>query len=215
MRAHMKNIAISIALVFSLTACATAPAGRTCAYDEQEMLSMSEEAFDQDLSNGGGGWRKLARISGCEVAAADLIAAYRTRHTSSTTLLWHEGQLRAFAGQTERAVPLLLDSKHDAATDLAGWNDYVDATVAFLRGDRERLLAARDRLAATPYPSVGGMPPLVDGVMEIATAPGQPPMRIRWPPNIDVVEGLVACFERSYAEAYSGHCRPQGNRRAQ
>jgi hypothetical protein len=115
--------------------------------------------------------------------------------------------MRAIAGQIERAVPLLLDSKHDAATDLAGWNDYVDATVAFLRRDQEALLAARDRLAATPYPS--GMPPLVDGVMEVPSGPGQSPMRIRWPPNIDVVDGLVACFGQSYGEAYSASCRPQ------
>jgi hypothetical protein len=171
------------------------------------MLSLSEDAFDQDLSNGGGGWRKVASIPGCEAAAADLIAAYRAQHESSTTLLWHEGQLRAFAGQTERAIPLLLESKHDPATDLAGWNDYVDATVAFLRRDREALLSARDRLAARPYPSGEGMPPLVGGMMEVPTQPGQPPMRVRWPPNIDVVDGLVACFERSYKEAYSGRCR--------
>jgi hypothetical protein len=30
---------------------------------------------------------------------------------------------------------------------------------------------------------------------------------MRWPPNIDVVEGLVRCVGRPYAEAY-GACRP-------
>lgn len=58
-------------------------------------------------------------------------------------------------------------------------------------------------------PSDQGLPPLVDGVMEVPMAPGQPPMRVRCPPNIDVVDGLVACFEQSYGEAYSGDCRPQ------
>ena len=198
-----------IALLFGLAACASAPIADQCAYDLEAMLALDEEAFDQDLAGGGGGWRKVGHVPGCELSAADLIAAYRARHASTSILLWHEGQLRAFAGETDRAIPLLLESRHDSTSDFAGWNEYVDATAAFLRGDRAALAEARGRLAAKPYPTGEGMPPLVDGMMEVPTRPGQPPLRLRWPPNIDVVDGMLACFGQPYREAYSGRCRPR------
>ena len=173
------------------------------------MLSLNEAAFDQDLSNGGGGWRRIDNIPGCQLAAADLIAAYRAKHPSSGSLLaWHEGQVRATAGQYARAIPLLHSAMKDPEQDRAGWNHYVSATVAFLQGDRPGLLRAREQLAAVPYPADSGMPPLKDGYMEVSVQPGQPPMKVRWPPNIDVVDGLVACFGKPYNEACGMSCRP-------
>ena len=83
-------------------------AAEPCAYDTAAMLALDEEAFDQDLSDGGGGWRAIANRPGCELAAADLLAAYRAAHPEANALLaWHEGQMRATAGQSERASPLL------------------------------------------------------------------------------------------------------------
>ncbi|WP_411833304.1 hypothetical protein [Pseudoxanthomonas mexicana] len=189
---------------------AAEPQDEKCAYDQEALLSLDEAAFDQDLPNGG--WRKIGNISGCEAAAAELISAYRERHpNSSSTVAWHQGQMLASAGMNKQAIPILESSKKDPTQDIAGWNHYVDATIAFLSGDKEKLEKARDRLAAVPYDAAPGMPPLVDGHVEFTTQPDQPPVRMRWPPNIDVVDGLVKCFGKSYGEAYGPSCRPDGS----
>jgi hypothetical protein len=174
------------------------------------MLALDEKAFDQDVSAGGGGWRAIANIPGCGLAAADLLAAYRKRHSNASPIVaWHEGQLRASAGQSDQAIPLLESARKPAEQNLDGWNYYVDASVAFLRHDKTALLDARAHLAAVTYPENVGMPPLKDGHIEFPAQPGQPPFRMRWPPNIDVVDGLIACFGKSYAEAYGApSCRP-------
>jgi len=112
------------------------------------------------------------------------------------------------ANQYDRAIPLLEGARKPADQDDAGWNLYVDATVAFLRHDKSKLMDARRQLAAVPFPENAGYPPLKDGVLELPTNPGQPGMRMRWPVNIDVVDGLIACFEKPYSEAYSSSCRP-------
>lgn len=113
----------------------------------------------------------------------------------------------ASAGMNELAIPALEAARMDPALDPAGWNHYVDATIAFLAGDREALEQARDRLAAVPFDGTSGLPPLVDGFIELPTQPGQPPLRMRWPPNIEVVEGLLNCFGKSYNDAYGTACR--------
>jgi hypothetical protein len=120
--------------------------------------------------------------------------------------------MRASAGQYERAIPLLESARKTEAQDPLGWNYYVDATTAFLRHDRAALLNAREQLAAVVYPEGSGLPPLKDGYIEFPSRPGQPVMRMRWPPNIEVVDGLVACFGKPYSEAYgSVSCRPSGH----
>lgn len=178
-----------------------------CSYDEEALLALDEAAFDQSLPNGG--WRAIGNVPGCEVAAAELIAAYRARHpAASSTVAWHEGQMWAAAGSHEKAIPALESARKDPARDPAGWNHYVDATIAFLAGDREALEQARDRLAAVPFDETSGLPPLVDGFIELPTQPGQPPMRMRWPPNIEVVDGLLNCFGKPYNDAYDMACRP-------
>lgn len=186
----------------------TAADAGPCAHDRDALLALEERAFDQDLANGGGGWRAIAARPGCAAVAADLVADWRARHGGSGIVGWHEGQLRAEAGQVDRAIPLLAGARMDPARDLVGWNHYVDATVAFLRGDRDALLRARETLAAVEYvPMDNGLPPPRDGWIEIPRPEGQPPVRMRWPPNSEVVDGLVACFGRPYAEAYGGACR--------
>ncbi len=205
----MKCLAIFIPLLM-ISGCATPVVDQKCAYDRNKMLSMSEESFDQDLSDGGGGWRRIANIPGCELAAADLIAEYRVEHPESASVVtWHEGQMRAAAGQYEQAIPLLIAAKKDPAKDLGGWNQYVDATVAFLQGDMPALQKARDELAAVPYTPAEGMPALKDGYVEFPSQPGQPVMRFRWPINIEVVDALVACFGKPYNIAYGPTCRVQ------
>ena len=196
----------AVAFFFLLLGSPAIHAADRCKYDEEALLALDENAFDQDLS---GGWRAIASIPGCERAAAELLAAYRAKHPNAGTLLaWHEGQMRASAGQYEQAIPLLEAARKPVEQDPTGWNHYVDATLAFLRHDNPALLAAQKRLAAVAYPEGAGMPPLKDGYFELPAPPGQPGMKMRWPPNIEVVDGLVACFRKPYEEAYGASCRP-------
>jgi hypothetical protein len=173
-----------------------------CDHDRARLLALDEAKFDQDMS---GGWRALAEKPGCELAAADLLRDYRqARPNQAGLLVWHEAQLRAFAGQSREAAALMETARQPVETDRAGWNPYVDATIAFLRRDRAALERARVKLAAV-QPGAD-MPPVVDGTMELDFADGQK-RKIRWPPNIDVVEGLLYCFDKPYAEAYRDECR--------
>lgn len=173
-----------------------------CPVDRKALLQLEFSAFDQDLE---GGWRALYKRPECRKEAADVIRLYRQLNVEPrlTTLKWHEGQLRAEMGETEEAIALMASAKkepfpHGQSQD--DWNAYVDATIAFLRGERDQLLSARERLARFPLP---------DGYRYIdsegALQAGRPP---NWPPNLDVVDGLIRCFGRSYEEAYgAAHCR--------
>lgn len=202
------QLLIAFSVLF-ITSCASLRAADGCTYNKNALLLLDEQSFDQNLSKGGGGWRKIANIPGCELAAANLIAEYRSAHpASSPTLVWHEGQMRAAAGEYKRAIPLLISAKKVPEQDKAGWNIYVDATIAFLEGNKPELFRARDRLAAIPFPSETEIQPLKGGYIEFPAHNGQPAMKIRWPPNIDVVDGLIACFGKPYSEAYGrASCR--------
>lgn len=198
---------LTIAMVLNAFAASAAEFERErCGHDREKLLSLDEAAFDQDLPDGG--WRKLGNIPGCEAAAADLIAAYRSRHpNASSTVTWHHGQMLASAGDNEQAIAVLEGAKKAPTQDIAGWNHYVDATVAFLAADRNKLEQARSRLTAVAYDASLGMPPLVDGYIEWPTPPGQPPRRMRWPPNVEVVDKLLACFGKPYRDALASTCQ--------
>jgi hypothetical protein len=155
-------------------AIAAASIDNPCSYDRKSMLALDEEAFDQNLNSG---WRVLELKPQCRLIAADLIRDYRNVHRGPMDwiLFWHEGQLRAEAGQT-RAANDLFDHARRPATQ-AEWNFYVDGTVAFLKHDRAALISARNALAALPGRE-----------------------------NLNVLDGLLKCFRRSYDEAYAPPC---------
>lgn len=179
-----------------------------CALDRARALSLDERQFDQDMD---GGWRMLAARRGCDLAAADLIRDWRHKHRSSAGLLiWHEGQLRANAGQTQEAISLMAQSRRaPGVPDGAGWNVYVDATIAFLRRDLAALEQARLQLAAIRPPAGKDAPVVVvDGYFDVDLGNGKT-HKMRWPPNIDIVEGLIRCFDKPYVEAYGGQCQPR------
>jgi hypothetical protein len=163
-----------------------------CFSDRAALLALDQQAFDQDLQ---GGWRAVAARPGCELAAADLIRDYRqSKDKRDSILYWHEGQLRALAGQSGEAIVLFDQARHPEP-DAMGWNLYVDASISFLKGDKPALLGTREALAALPKPP--------------DFAPRDPsgrPLPIAWPPNLNVVDGFVACFGKSYREAYSPPC---------
>ena len=185
-------ILIALALQTMSPPVSGGPAADPCQVDRHALLALNQDAFDQDMT---GGWRELADRPGCMASAADLIRAYRAHAQSRLSILyWHEGQLRATLGDYAAAIPLLEASRKPQ--DSSGWNPYVDATVAFLRGDRAALVQARDRLAALPRP-----PDFRDQVL----ANG---FHLTWPMNLEVVDGLLRCFGRPYREAYSAaECR--------
>ena len=168
----------------------------TCAHDRDALLTLDERTFDRAE----GGWRTLAETPACRGAAADLLATYRAAHpeiADQSGLLHHEAQMRAAAGETEAAITLIEQTRafETEPATLA----YRDAELAFLRGDRPALIAARERLAAIPTPES-----FADAVARFRERyPDlEPP---RWPINLDVVDGLIACFGRPYDEAYA--CR--------
>ena len=174
----------------------------SCTYDRSAMLSLDYDAFDQDLRNGGRGWRKLANRPGCERAAANLIRAYRETNSSHEPLLyWHEGQLRAIAGQYLQAISLFKRTKVGEQED---WNAYVDATVAFLLNDKPALVAARQRLLAVEPPADQAL--TADGFIEVFDNAGRRRL-FRWPPNIEVVDQLLGCLGQPYRNLYTSACQ--------
>lgn len=165
------------------------PSRASCAYDRDAQLALDQRAFDQDMT---GGWRALAQ-AGCDLPAADLIHDWRVAHDSSASILyWHEGQLRAIAGQDDRAIALFEKARKPAAEDVFGWNLYVDGSIAFLRRDLDALKAARSKLAALPRPADLKM-----------VGPDGKPVEIEWPMNLNVLDGFLRCWGRPYKEAYA------------
>lgn len=152
------------------------------------MLALSEDAFDQDLK---GGWRVVASQKDCQLVAADLIRDYRELRGphSWRVMFWHEGQMRAMGGETQAAIPLMERSKIVREEESRGWNEYVDATIAFLRKDRAAFEKAFAELRSLPKP---------DRWDENFFTKGK-----QWPMNIGVLEGLSKCWTYSYEKAYS------------
>ena len=175
------------------TTQSSASASATCAVDANAMLRLSVHEFDQDPTKG---WRSIDAKRGCGIAAADLIRDYRRANWGKLLPhelhlnYWHEGQVRATEGQTDRAVPLLVAGANPDSID--GFVHYAMATVAFLQRDRGALEAARRRLAALPEAKW----------FAEAKSKGQVPESMKWPPNLEVVDGLIACFDKPYSKAY-------------
>ena len=201
----LKHVTLLLTLLLS-SQCAfstTKEQPKNCNFDRKHALSLSEDAFDQDLH---GGWREIAHRPGCLLVGAALIRDYRSIHKQSPAILyWHEGQLRAEAGQNAAAAELMKKSYKPTSDDTFGWNPYVDATIAFLKSDRLGLAKAQAALARVPPPP--GMDSK-DATYQVTFADGSI-KRMKWPPNSEVVDGLVACFGKPYSVAYGQDCRPK------
>ena len=158
------------------------------------MLELDRQAFDQDLN---GGWRLLAQKEGCELAAAELIREWRhAKRDHEGILYWHEGQMRAFAGQTEEAVALFELTYNPPEFDADfGWNYYVSGTIAFLLRKREHLRAMIEGLKKIPEPSNNSF-----------TRPDGTVVKMSWPPNLNVLEGFEKCWDEPYEVAYGSEC---------
>jgi len=185
-----------LALLLAAAQPADTPPPPDCSYDLEAMLALDRKAFDQTLPDGG--WRGLYE-RGCYAEAAELIRAWRHEKRDHASILYtHEGQMRANAGQTSEAIALLKLTYKPADQDAAGWNFFMDGTIAFLERDKLALKIATERLKAVPKPTS------LKAVREDGT-----PIKIKWPLNLDVLEGFERCWDRSYAEASAadGDCR--------
>lgn len=172
-----------------------------CVEDPERYLAMSFEHFDQGVqpdSNGGRhewGWREIARREGCYAAVATLMSEWRARNGASLNpysrsfMAFHEGQFRAGGGDYGGAIPLIEEGARNAFTDDAG-RAYVDAILAFLRSDRDALLAARERLLAVPEP--------LDWPETQRLFKEQAGQDMQWPRNIEATDKLVECFGKPY-----------------
>ena len=170
------------------------PAQPDCTYDLVAMLELDRKAFDQDIPNGG--WRGLSN-NGCHEEAAELIREWRhEKRDHEGILYWHEGQMRAYAGQTKEAIALFELTYNPPEFDADfGWNHYVSGTIAFLRRDKDALSAAIDRLSGIPEPSDNSFA-RSDGTV----------VKMQWPPNMNVLRGFEQCWDQPYARAYGGEC---------
>lgn len=101
------------------------------------MLLMDPWAFDQTAQ----GWRSLPLNK-----QAKILKLYIDKHIKNgeftnsdntkidaSILLWHLGQILAFQGNYQQAIKWMRLSKK---TD-SNWNDYVDATIAFIKKDKK------------------------------------------------------------------------------
>lgn len=194
----MKALCLSCVAAMLMCAPAAAQTEPQCSYDLGAMMRLDYAAFDRTPE---GGWRTVGNTPGCEAAAADLIARYRTEKIDEQRrgLMHHEAQLRAAAGQTDVALALITELRPmETAPEMQA---YRDGEIAFLSGDLEGLRAARERLMNIPAPEG-----FADSVARFRQAYPtlQPPT---WPVNIDVIDGFIACFGRPYSEAYAAPCR--------
>lgn len=187
----MIRTALFVFAYVSLAACAK-PATDGCKASTDAMLDLSFEAFDQ----GPNGWRTLDGSIACPDAAHEVLAEYRHHHRNTLTpsntslLTWHEAQVRAAKGDDQPATARLM--REAAYAGEPDWQRlYREGSIAFIEGDRGRLITARAELASLPRdPTLTGL-----------NGNG-----IDWPPNLDVLDGLISCFGRPYSVAYA--CRP-------
>src|SRR5688572_17760602 len=113
------------------------------------MLDMSPYDFDQSEN----GWRLLDK-QGKYLEAAELIASYLASKeavikgqskVSAQTIHFHAGQEYACAGKVHYAKAVSFLTK--AYKGNAGWDLYVDGTIAFLEGGEDKLRLAADHLS--------------------------------------------------------------------
>lgn len=185
----MIRTVLATCLCVGIAACAK-PSADSCQVRADAMLDMTFAAFDQGVE----GWRSLDSSLACSDYSDDVLAEYRSRHGASLTpanaslLMWHEAQVLAAQGDPAKSADLMREAAFPGEPQ---WQRlYREGSIAFLEGDLAGLEAAKGRLAKLPRdPSL-----IAPGGKEAA-----------WPPNLDVLDGLISCFGKPYSVAYT--CR--------
>ena len=169
---------------------------RIPAAEQARLLALPYAAFDQD---GAGGWRPWFE-AGCLADTAALIEAWIAAQPdiaeAEPELHFHAAQVHAFRGDYAAARAHLAHSLYPDRPSArpSEWNAYVRATDAFLARDRATLEEIYAEMG-------GGPPPPPRSLFD------PPPARRHRMANLDIVEGLRACFDRPYREAYGAECR--------
>ncbi|MCP2671846.1 hypothetical protein NHF40_12985 [Maricaulaceae bacterium EIL42A08] len=175
-----------------------------CGIDAPELerlINLPQQDFDQDFN---GGWRPYGNMDGCQIATAELILTYLT-HSAQVEpddlgiLRWHAAQMFASGGDYDAAIPLFVAAK---SAEASAWNAYADATIAFLRGDYDAIIAAREALmdfAPSPDEQAANQR-FLDENPNIRMPDGF----VTDPPNLPVVDRLIACWGMDYWTAYTG-----------
>ncbi len=147
-------------------------------------LTLAYDTFDQDDHQG---WRVL-EDAGCDAEAATLIAAYAAQQAHPHPVLaWHRAQMLARSGRTAEAIEATrqtLRPPHSDDDSGFDWNDYANATIAFLQGDKQALRANRARLLEAAARSSFNLP------------------------NLETANRLVNCFGQPYKIAYDCPATP-------
>ena len=169
-----------------LPAYAGAPSCDVTQADLQRNAALSFDDFDQK-GTAPATWRQLSN-RGCNRQAAltaedYLVHAKLASVVQQHDVLFHIAQSLAEDGQNEQAAMLVAASKDPTQPSEAAfdWNTYLDGTWAFLARRRPDLALAYARLGAE-------------------TGHGNAV-------NTTALGGLLRCFDRPYAIAYSGTCR--------
>lgn len=185
----MIRIVIAVCLCLGVANCAR-PVADSCEASADAMLDLSFAAFDQGVD----GWRSLDGSLACSDYADDVLAAYRSRHgpslgpANASLLMWHEAQVLAVHGDSARSVDLMRKAAYPGEPQ---WQRlYREGSIAFLEGEIARLQTARDRLSRLPR----------DATLIVPSG-----RAVAWPPNLDVLDGLISCFGKPYSVAYA--CR--------
>lgn len=134
------------------------------------LMALDFQAFDQDMQ---GGWRYYSNQMRFGLAAS-LIENYLQQHpemekNEAAVMNWHAGQMYAMDEQEDLAIPLMEASRKEE--NIMMWNEYLDATVAFLKKDRKTF--DKNLKALSSYNN----------------------------PNLRLLQILEASFEKSYREA--------------
>lgn len=191
-------------LVYASALAAETPGQRACAHDREAILALEFVAFDQTE---GSGWRPLYD-AGCYREAAELVRAWSARHESSPSIIpYHEAQLWGYAGRSDIAVPMFERIYREMTADPSDpWKLYTEGNLAFLQRDKARLEAATAKLAALPRPADWD-------TRRVVMADGRPAPPRPWPPNLNIMQAMLRCWDQTYEVA--AHCHISGWRRPQ
>ncbi len=108
-------------------------------------------------------------------------------------LPFHAGQMLAMAGDYDNAVLYLQRGYSSRESKLIDWTAFVEAHLAFIEKDAEKLAEMRARIDKQPAMVAG---------------PGVPDWAVGKKINLDVVDGFLACFDKPFAVACEAACRP-------
>ena len=132
----MKTI-LSLVLIIAF---AFTPAVAQSSLNQKTIDSLMALSFDEFDQNMAGGWRYYADKGDLETAS-ELIKLYLSNHpeiesSHRRVMNFHCGQMLAMMNKNMEAIPYMEASKN-TEKDIMQWNIYVDATISFLRKDRD------------------------------------------------------------------------------